>query len=262
MDPIFLPVFGLFVGILIGLTGVGGGAILAPILLIFFKIEIISVVAIDLAFSFITKSIGLIFHTKRKTVDWPISRALWLGSLPSTLLVIIFINRNSIIISEYIMFALCSLILVSGLIMIFRETINKSMHQIHEIIKLREDKSRPLTIFFGSFIGASVAATSVGAGALGTAILSIIYPTKLNSRKLVGTDIVHAIPVSFLAGLTYFAYGNLDLSILGFLLLGSIPGVIVGSSLMFNFPQKILRTIIGLNLVAASIFLLFFQRNV
>ena len=258
MDLSVLPFFGFLVGILIGMTGVGGGAILAPILLIFFQLEIISVIALDLAFSFITKIISVIFHFQRKTIDWKITKKLWTGSLPASLLVIIFINNYPIIVSEIVMIILSCLIFISGLILIFRNIINNSLHKIHKAIKLRENDNDLITIFFGSFIGISVSSTSVGAGAIGTAVLSILYPTRLNSYNLVGTDLIHAIPVSLLAGLTYFAFGNLDLSLLGSLLIGSVPGAIIGSQVIFNSPQDLIRTIIGLSLVTSSVFLIFF----
>lgn len=258
MDPTFLPLFGFLVGVLIGLTGVGGGAILAPILLIFFSIEVIAVIAIDLGFSFLTKLISIPFHVKKKTIDWKIVRRLWLGSLPASIFVIFLININPIFASEILKVALSCLIFISGMILIFRSKVNNFLYSINLNMGNHDNKTNFLTTFFGSFIGASVAATSVGAGAMGTAILSILYPKRLSAHRLVGTDIAHAIPVSLLAGLTYFAFGNLDLKVLFYLLLGSIPGVIIASKLIFNYPQDILRIIIGISLVISSLFLLFF----
>ena len=258
MDPDLLPFVGLLVGTLIGLTGVGGGAILAPILLIFFQLEIIVVIAIDLTFSCITKSISAIFHIRKRTIDWSIAKNLWKGSLPASLLVIVFINQNSLLLSGLITVVLSYLILVSGLILIFKDKIQIFVDNFHRSIKLNESKNILMTTFSGSFIGAVVSATSIGAGAIGTAILSILYPNKLKPHSLVGTDLIHAIPVSFIAGLAYFSYGNLDLSILGSLLLGSIPGAIIGSRAIFNFPQHLLRIVIGSALVVSSIFLLLF----
>jgi len=258
MDPSFLPLFGLLVGMLIGLTGVGVGAILAPILLILFQLEIITVIAIDLAFSCITKSFSAVFHIRKKTIDWNIAKKLWMGSLPASLVVILFINKNPILVSGVITIALSCLIFVSGLILIFKNKIIKFLHNFFRFIKAKEDENNLITTFFGSFIGVSVSATSVGAGAIGTAILTILYPTKLNSYRLVGTDLMHAIPVSLIAGLTYFSFGTLDLSVLGALLIGSIPGVVIGSRVIFNFPQYFLRTIIGFALIISSIFLILF----
>ncbi len=259
MDPILLPFVGFLVGILIGLTGVGGGATLAPLLLIFFQLEFIAVVAIDLVFSCITKSIGIIFHFRKKTIDWKVSKRLWAGSIPASLIILFFINTNPIFFSEIMMNVLCILIFISGMIMVFRDLINTSTYKYLNLFKLKETKNSFVTTIFGSLIGASVSATSVGAGAIGAAILNILYPKRLNPYSLVGTDIVHAIPVTFLAGFTYFAFGNLDLSILGLLLTGSVPGVIIASNSIFNSPQNLIRIIIGVNLIASSVFLFYFD---
>ena len=239
-EPLLLAGFAILVGALVGLTGVGGGAVMTPLLIVGFGVNPLVAVATDLVYATVIKIISALIHGRAGNVDWPVLRRLWLGSIPGVAVGIGFVF---FLLGEdltALTFLLAGLLLLSGVSMILGTNLLGK---------------RPIGVLgvsgFGGFIGFSVATTSIGAGALGMAVLRRIFGDAAPSR-LVGTDIVHAIPIALLAGGAYWVGGLLDWSLLGLLLLGSIPGVIVGSMLTNRVNTNFLRKILGSVLIVAA----------
>lgn len=251
IDPTFVGV-GLFVGFLIGMTGVGGGAILAPILIVFFGFKITAVIVIDLIFASLTKIFTTFLYASRFAVDWQIVRRLWVGSISSVLIVFIFLFNFGLPDPKYIKVFLSLMIFLSGLSLVYKGI----FIFFNKIIFFRENNNKYLSIGLGGFIGSSVSLTSIGAGALGTALLAQIYPKRLDPTKLVGTDIMHAIPVSLMGAIGYLSMVDIDLTPIPSLLFGSIPGSVIGFLAAFRIPPSTLKYIIGYTLIISSLSLM------
>jgi uncharacterized membrane protein YfcA len=247
----------LVVGILVGLTGVGAGAVMTPVLVAGFAIPLPVAIATDLLFATATKIFGSFFHHKNGAIDWKLSGRLWAGSIPGTLvgviLVLFFVSRSS---TGWLMWPLAAIVLLTAISLAKRAlwphsaAIHKEIHP-----QSRVGKTLPLAGGFG--IGSAVALTSVGAGVLGMALLVRISPPNTPPQKLVGTDLVHAIPIALIAGVAYGSAGLVDWGLLANLLVGSVPGVILGSILSKNAPARILRGILAMMLFAAVLLLVF-----
>ncbi len=248
------PVAGAIVGLVVGLTGVGGGALMAPILLMGFGIDLGAVVATDLLFATATKLVASGVHVKNNLVDWQISRRLWLGSIPVTLLVVTLAHSGLLFNgSGTLTILLGGLIIFSGLSLLLGDRV-QILQRARRISSPRSfiKTQAPATIISGGILGGLVTATSIGAGALGAVILRSLYPLRMTVPKLVATDTIHAIPVSLVGGLSYLILGHTSLELLGMLLLGSIPAVIVGSQLAAKAPSEIIKIILGLALLIAG----------
>lgn len=252
------PLAGAAVGLIVGLTGVGGGALMAPILLLGFGFDLPTVVATDLLFATITKLVATGLHNKNSLVDWQVSKRLWLGSIPATLVVMILAYYGWLFANPaWITSLLGVLILVSGLSLVLGDRIQlyqrtkRILHPDH--FKRHQPEATSLA---GFILGALVSATSIGAGALGAMMLRALYPLRMEPKKLVATDTVHAVPVSLLAGLGYLVMGNTDLELLALLLIGSIPAVLLGANLLKILPNNLIRIGLGCILLAAGINLL------
>ena len=253
------PLAGALVGLVVGLTGVGGGALMAPILLFAFGFDLPTVVATDLLFATITKLVATGFHSKNNYVDWQVTKRLWLGSIPTTLLVMLmayagFLFSNPTLVTS----VLGILILTSGLSLLLGQRI-QIYQRSKRILKPEQFKQyQPTaTTIGGIIIGGLVSATSIGAGALGAMILRALYPLRMEPKKLVATDTVHAVPISLLAGVGYLLMGNTDLELLALLLAGSIPAVTIGSRILNKAPAQLIRVLLGSILVLAATKLLF-----
>lgn len=243
---------GFGVGLLVGLTGVGGGSLMTPILVLLFGHAPAVAVGTDLWFAALTKSAGSVLHHGRGTVDWEVLRRLWLGSLPAALLTLLWMHRsgfgrqgNGALVA-----ILGGVLLLTALAMLFKNRI----HSVGQGLRTHTPESfkrvQPvLTVVAGAVLGFLVTLTSIGAGALGTVMLVYLYPLRLTPARLVGTDILHAVPLTILAGTGHLLLGNVNLPLLGSLLLGSIPGVLLGSHYSSRAPDRILRPLIALVLV-------------
>ncbi|MBS0445525.1 MAG: sulfite exporter TauE/SafE family protein [Proteobacteria bacterium] len=243
---------GFGVGVMVGMTGVGGGALMTPILVLLFGIAPTSAVGTDLWFAALTKIVGGSVHQKRGGVDWSILRLLWLGSLPASIVTLLWLrySGNGEIRHGFIVTALGAVLVLTALAMLFK----KQMHALGQRLRIgAPDGFRhaqpPLTVAAGVILGVLVTLTSVGAGALGTVMLLYLYPLRLTPSKLVGTDIVHAIPLTIVAGIGHLLMGNVNPVLLGSLLLGSIPGVLLGAFFSARAPEKLLRSTIAVVLV-------------
>lgn len=256
-------VAGFLVGSLIGATGVGGGSLMTPILMLFFGIPAGTAVGTDLLFAAVTKGVGTGLHGLNQSVSWRIVGRLAAGSIPASLGTLWFLHNvfPPDAMSGVISLGLgVALVLTSAAILgqsWLRKTFRRGQSpsefpnaepgsKAEQAILAEEKKceSRPesawLTLTTGFILGCLVTITSVGAGALGVMVLMALYP-RVRSVRIVGTDIAHAVPLTLVAGLGHATMGSVDLALLGSLLLGSIPGIALGAHVAFRLPERVLK---------------------
>jgi len=253
---------GFLTGLLVGLTGVGGGALMTPMLLLLFGVAPTTAVGTDLLFAAITKFMASRVHHVHDLIDWQVVKRLWCGSLPGASLCLLAIYKFPTIADGYgfLKMAIAGALILMSFGMIFQ----KQLHGIGEHLRRTQaeqfkKKQGPLTIAAGVLLGVLVTLTSIGAGALGAVLLVYLYPIRLTPPRLIATDIVHAIPLALFAGLGHLAMGHVDFSMLLYLLIGSIPGVILGAHFSVRLPYQLLRIIlaivllfVGLKFIATS----------
>ncbi|HAQ26186.1 MAG TPA: hypothetical protein DCQ80_09510 [Pseudomonas sp.] len=228
-----LVVAGFGVGALVGLTGVGGGALMTPILVLLFGYSPKVAIGTDLLFAALTKLCGVAMHRHAGTIDVVVLKRLLSGSVPAALLtglaMYVWGSHIGQTLERFMLLSLGCLLLVSALGVFFRD----ALHALGRSLRLGDAErfkrwQGPLTVTAGSLIGVAVSLTSVGAGALGAVALLYLYPLRLQGARLVATDLAHAIPLALVAGVAHWLVGGVDWELLGMLLLGSIPGVLLG----------------------------------
>lgn len=223
---------GALTGWVVGLTGVGGGALMTPILLLVFGVPPTTAVATDLWFAVITKLVGVGIHGQAGQVDWPVVRRLWMGSLPMALLVVLVIGLGvNVLRVDWLTQAVGLVVLVTALGLMFAPQLLASVQRSRSHASVWRRWRSAMTVTAGALLGLSVALTSVGAGALGSVVLLYLYPRQMTPHRLVATDLAHAIPLAGVAGLGYLLAGEVHWHMLASLLLGSIPAIGAGSLL-------------------------------
>ncbi|MDR6758192.1 putative membrane protein YfcA [Mycoplana sp. BE70] len=253
-------VSGFFVGMLVGVTGVGGGSLMTPLLVLLFGVHPVTAVGTDLLYAAITKTAGTAVHGRNKTIDWRIVGRLAAGSLPAAAVTLWFISgmdRGSISSVAVITITLGYMLMLTALLLLFRRRITEKLR----ILGRNRSHVAPstmvlLTVLLGLVIGVLVTLTSVGAGALGVTVLLALYPS-LHVREIVGSDIVHAVPLTLLAGMGYWMIGEVDWLLLGTLLIGSIPGIIIGSHFSPRLPERLISTMLAITLALVGSKLVF-----
>ncbi|WP_397452572.1 sulfite exporter TauE/SafE family protein [Pseudomonas sp. NA-150] len=252
-------VAGLLVGFIVGMTGVGGGSLMTPILL-WFGINPATAVGTDLLYAAITKSGGVLVHRKNRNIDWAITGWLTLGSVPAVALTLWYLSSLHTApqaMNAMIKQALGVVLLLTALAIFFKKRLLEFAHKRAGGHYNPSGKSlNALTVLTGLILGTMVALTSIGAGALGTVALFVLYPF-LPTRRLVGTEIAHAVPLTLVAGLGHASMGNMDWTVLGFLLIGSLPGIYIGSHLTGRVSDDILRPCLALMLLLIGYKLVF-----
>lgn len=242
---------GFLVGLLVGFTGVGAGALMTPLLVLVFGVAPQTAVGTDLLFASITKSVGVWVHGARGSIDWLVLRRLCVGSLPATLLTLLWLHYfpQSMELKSLILPALGAALLLTSAAMLFQARLHRLGQRLRATAPERFKAAQPLlTVVAGALLGLLVTLTSVGAGALGVVMLVYLYPFRLTPPKLVGTDIAHAVPLTLVAGCGHLGLGNVNFALLGSLLIGSIPGIILGSSLSVRIGHAYVRNAIALTL--------------
>jgi uncharacterized protein len=240
---------GFGVGLLVGLTGVGGGSLMTPLLILLFGIHPTTAVGTDLLQASITKSVGSLIHGANHTVDWRIVGRLVSGSLPATVCTLLLLYSLGIegnAASHLVSFVLGVALLVTAVSLVFRPQILRFAERRFGTPDLRT--SAVTTVVTGAVIGVIVSLSSIGAGALGVTVLLLLYPT-LPTSRIVGSDIAHAVPLTLVAGLGHWLLGSVDWPLLGSLLTGSIPGIIIGSYMAARVPDLLLRPMLATTLV-------------
>lgn len=233
-------VAGLVVGFIVGLTGVGGGSLMTPLLVLGFGVQPAVAVGTDLLYASITKAGGAWVHGRRGNVDWRIAGWLAAGSVPAALLTLGLLRWAQADLdglSPVITTTLGAALILTACSVLFKDRLLAIARRRDP---LRARSGPAATIAVGAVIGAMVTLSSVGAGAVGAAALLFLYPGVAASR-IVGTDIVHAVPLALVAGLGHATLGTVDYGVLGWLLLGSLPGIFVGSHFAGSLPNSIVR---------------------
>jgi len=248
-------VAGLLVGFMVGLTGVGGGSLMTPLLVLMFGVSPQTAVGTDLLFAATTKTVGMGVHHRRDTIDWKVMRRLAMGSIPAALLTLLALNtfvhigKNT---NAVILNVLGSLLILTAVGILFQRKLLAFGATHHP---LEPDKALWLTIALGALLGVSVTISSVGAGAIGVTILLMLY-RRLPVARIVGTDITHAVPLALVAGAGHWFLGSVDGVLLLNLLIGSIPGVVAGSMLSSRAPDHLLRPALAAVLTLSGVRLL------
>jgi uncharacterized membrane protein YfcA len=251
INPLYA-VSGFFVGLLVGLTGVGGGSLMTPLLVLLFGIHPATAVGTDLLYAAITKSVGTAVHSANRSVDWRVVGRLAAGSAPTTLitgLLLYWFGVSGNGSTKLISFVLGIAVLITAALLLGRGWL--LAHLGSRINPDGPKQAVALTILTGAALGVLVTLSSVGAGALGVTALILLYP-RMPTSRIVGSDIAHAVPLTLLAGAMHWLIGTIDWHLLLSLLTGSIPGIIVGSVLAVRVPDKVIRPALACVLVVVG----------
>jgi uncharacterized membrane protein YfcA len=248
---------GLAVGILVGLTGVGGGSLMTPLLVLAFGFHPATAVGTDLLYASATKTVGTAVHGFSGTVDWKVVRRLATGSIPATIVTLVllsFTGKQLEGATHIITISLGIALILTAISMTFRARILAFFAT--RLDGIAPERVARLTVILGAILGVLVSLSSVGAGAIGMTALLVLYP-KLPVNRLVGSDIAHAVPLTLVAGAAHWVMGSVDVGLLLSLLLGSIPGIVVGSLISTRVPDRALRPILAVTLAIVGGKLLF-----
>ncbi len=242
---------GFLVGVLVGLTGVGGGALMTPLLILVLGVAPAAAVGTDLLYAALTKLSATRWNHQAQVVDWRTVGLLALGSLPASLLALAWLARvgNPEALNGTVRTVLAGALILTGLALLFGQRAQTLAARARLVERLGGETRA--TIITGAAIGGLVTLSSVGAGALGVAFLCLVYPT-WPARRIVATDIAHAVPLTLLAGIGHVALGTVQWGLLAGLLLGSIPGVWMGTRLCGALPEAVLRRIMGTALMVVA----------
>lgn len=248
---------GFGVGLLVGMTGVGGGSLMTPLLILVFGVNPATAVGTDLFFAAATKTGGTLFHGLARTIDWRVVLRLAAGSVPATivtLFILYLLDVDGSAAQGLITGVLSIALFITALVLIF----HKQLLRVYSawVGELPPERTFRFTIVVGAVLGVLVSISSVGAGALGVTALIALYP-RLPLVRIVGSDIAHAVPLTLLAGIGHWILGSVDGSLLGSLLIGSIPGIFVGSYVAGRIPENVLRLILATTLFLIALRLVF-----
>jgi hypothetical protein len=243
---------GFAVGLLVGLTGVGGGSLMTPLLILLFGMHPAAAVGTDLLYAAATKSAGSVMHGFNRTVDWRVVFRLTAGSVPMTIVsitVLSYLDINGQGTQQLIGWVLAFALLLTAATLIFRNRI--VARYAPSMGALPPNRIAVLTVIVGGILGVLVSISSVGAGAIGVTALVLLYP-KLPTARIVGSDIVHAVPLTLVAGIGHWFLGSIDWQVFAALILGSVPGILIGSYAAARVPETALRVVLALTLLAVA----------
>lgn len=246
---------GAFVGFLVGLTGVGGGSLMAPILILFFGFSPAVAIGSDLWFAAITKTVGGFMHRHFGSPNWRIAGILALGSLPAAVATLVWLGhaQDGTLESDMLMKLLGVALLMTAVLSPMKDRLHGWMRVTRTQFGPRLQSHQMLaTIIGGAMVGCLVTLTSVGAGALVAVMLMFLYPLRLDTRSIVGTDIIHAVPLALVAAIGHTWFGNVDWVLLLKLLIGSIPGIIVGSLVAGRINDGYVRIALSIMLAVSG----------
>jgi len=243
---------GFLVGLIVGVTGVGGGSLMTPLLVLMFGVAPATAVGTDLLYASLTKSLGGWVHARRGTVDWRVVALLSLGSIPAALITVLllkYLAPADETLHGLVTSVLSVALLLTALALLFKGQIRKlSRREDGAVHEMSHRRLSVTTVLTGVVVGVLVTISSVGAGVLGTVALLFLYP-RMSTARIVGTDIVHAVPLTAVAGLGHVALGTVDFMLLGSLLLGSLPGIYIGSQLSSRVPESVMRPLLAFMLL-------------
>jgi uncharacterized membrane protein YfcA len=247
---------GFCVGFLVGMTGVGGGSLMTPLLILLFGVHPATAVGTDLLYAAVTKAGGTLVHGLYRTIDWRVVGRLAIGSVPTAALTLLVLSHfdttgeTSHLITKVLSVAL----FVTAAVLIFRRKLLALRATYIGDVDPRH--AAVVTVVFGAVLGILVSISSVGAGAIGVTALVLFYP-RLPMRRLVGSDIAHAVPLTLVAGIGHWILGSTDWHLLGSLLIGSLPGIFFGGHVSIRVPDTALRLFLAATLIIVGTKLLF-----
>jgi uncharacterized membrane protein YfcA len=243
---------GFAVGAIVGMTGVGGGSLMTPLLIGVFRLSPAVAIGTDLWFAALTKTGGALAHAKHGHVDWPITRRLLAGSLPAAVATIALMHFTGVTKgwASALTFSLGIALLLTATVVFFKHAWTRLGRKLERWLP---DAYKPaLTVAAGAILGVLVTLSSIGAGALGATLILLLYP-RLPAQRLVGTDIAHAVPLTLVAGIGHATLGHVEWALLAALLLGSLPGIWLGAQLTKQMPERLVRGLLCVSLVTAGI---------
>ena len=252
IDPLYVA-SGFGVGLLVGMTGVGGGSLMTPLLILLFGVHPSTAVGTDLLYAAATKTGGSLIHGLGRSIHWPAVIRLACGSLPAsvvTLLVMWQLDLDSSSQKSLVNLVLCFALLLTATSLIFRRAIMERYRRRLE--RISESATAFATVLTGAALGILVSISSVGAGAVGVTALLLLYP-RLPMVRIVGSDIVHAVPLTLVAGAGHWALGAVDWHLMGVLLMGSLPGIVIGSYSALRVPETVLRVTLAIVLLMVAV---------
>lgn len=243
---------GFGVGAIVGMTGVGGGSLMTPLLISVFKLNPAVAIGTDLWFAAITKTSGSIAHHRHGQVDYRITGLLLLGSIPAAIATIALMHYTGVTKgwASALTFSLGIALLLTAVTVAYKQAWHKVALRLQRW--LPEHRKPALTVLAGLVLGVLVSLSSIGAGAIGATLILLLYP-QLETRRLVGTDIAHAVPLTLVAGIGHATLGHVDWGLLVALLLGSIPGIWLGAQLTRKMPDRLVRALLCVSLVTAGL---------
>ncbi|WP_394777442.1 sulfite exporter TauE/SafE family protein [Undibacterium sp.] len=251
-------VSGFAVGALVGLTGVGGGSLMTPLLTLLFGVSPTVAVGTDLAFASITKAAGTFTHRLRGTVDWQVVRLLCYGALPAAVIATLGLKHFGALnqeIGQVIRYSIAGSVFLTVIALLFKGKMLAWLNA-HPEKQLQGKQLAGATILAGLLLGTLVTISSIGAGAIGATLLVMLYP-RMPSAQIAGTDIAYAVPLTAIAAFGHWWLGSIHWDLLGSLLIGSLPGITIGSMAARAVPEKFLRGLLAttLTIVAAKLVL-------
>jgi len=254
LDPLIIA-FGLGVGILVGLTGIGGGSLMTPLLVLFAGVQPVMAIGTDLAYGAVTKTLGGWRHLRGGMVDLGISMWLAVGSVPGALLGVWAINvvhdRWGEAVDTWLLIGIAAALVVVGLATLYRALFMRSVSSREQHTVELTPRRKGQAVFTGLSLGLIVGATSVGSGALIGLVLIFLF--RLTPHRVVGTDVFHGAILLWVAGLAHWASGNVDLGLMANILIGSIPGVLIGTHFIVKVPAHVLRPMLACVLLGSAL---------
>ena len=243
---------GFGIGAIVGMTGVGGGSLMTPLLLSVFKLNPAVAIGTDLWFACITKTAGSASHHLSGHVEWRITGLLLAGSIPASLATVALMHFTGVTKgwASALTFSLGVALLLTAVTVAYKQAWHAVGLRLQRWIP--EQRKPLLTLLCGLVLGVLVSLSSIGAGAIGATLIMLLYP-RLPSHRIVGTDIAHAVPLTLVAGIGHATLGHVNWVLLGSLLIGSIPGIWIGAQLTRKMPEKIVRALLCLALVTAGV---------
>ena len=257
MPDVAIILAGFAVGLIVGLTGVGGGSLMTPVLIFFFGIKPYMAVGTDLLFAAVTKAGGTLSLARQRLVPWRVVGQLCAGSLPAsvlTLAVLHHVGPASAQVQSVMTHTLGVALLLTAAAMLYKAARGKVLPRTldqRDLAGATRARHWSLPVLFGAVIGTLVTLTSVGAGAIGVSVLLLLYPL-LPLPRIVAADIAYAVPLTLVAGLGHASLGSVDWPLLGLLLTGSLPGIWIGTRLMRHTPERLVRSLLSLLLAYAG----------
>jgi hypothetical protein len=251
IDPLYA-LSGFAVGMLVGMTGVGGGSLMTPLLILLFGIHPATAVGTDLLYAAATKTGGSLVHGWARSIDWRVVRRLATGSLPATVLtltVLSHFNLNGEAARGLITLVLSIALFATAFVLVFGGPL-VAMYRAR-VVELDPKRTAAVTVLVGVVLGVLVTISSVGAGAIGVVVLVLLYP-QLPMAKIVGSDIAHAVPLTLVAGLGHWMMGSVDWHIIASLLVGSLPGIFLGSYFAIRIPERALQLVLAATLFVVA----------